>query len=65
MSPHIRIGPESVLTAHAPSPPAAGSHCPAREEKIQLPIAEQNLTGSVFGQYQPQVPGAEFGLGVR
>jgi hypothetical protein len=32
MSPHIRIGPEPVLTAHAPSPPAAGSHCPARED---------------------------------
>jgi hypothetical protein len=34
MSPHIRIGPESVLTAHAPSPPAVGSycHCPARED---------------------------------
>jgi hypothetical protein len=32
MSPHIRIGPEPVLTAYAPSPPAAGSHCPARED---------------------------------
>jgi hypothetical protein len=32
MSPHIRIGPEPVLTAHAPSLPAAGSHCPARED---------------------------------
>ncbi len=32
MSPHIRIGPDPVLTAHAPSPPAAGSHCPARED---------------------------------
>jgi hypothetical protein len=32
MSPHIRIDPEPVLTAHAPSPPAAGSHCPARED---------------------------------
>jgi hypothetical protein len=31
MSQHIRIGPEPVLTAHAPSPPAAGSHCPAKE----------------------------------
>jgi hypothetical protein len=31
MSPHISIGPEPVLAAHAPSPPAAGSHCPARE----------------------------------
>ena len=25
------IGPEPVLAAHAPFPPAAGSHCPARE----------------------------------
>jgi hypothetical protein len=32
MSPHIRIGPEPVLTAHAPSPPAAGSHCRAKED---------------------------------
>jgi hypothetical protein len=32
MSPHIRIGPEPVLTAHAPSPPAAGSHCPPKED---------------------------------
>jgi hypothetical protein len=35
MSPHIRIGPEPVLTAHVPSPPAANSagiHCPARED---------------------------------
>ena len=32
MSPHISIGPEPVLAAHAPSPPAAGSHCPARED---------------------------------
>ena len=31
MSPRISIGPEPVLTANAPSPPAAGSHCPARE----------------------------------
>ena len=27
----ISIGPEPVLAAHAQSPPAAGSHCPARE----------------------------------
>jgi hypothetical protein len=32
MSPHIRIGLESVLAAHAPSPPAAGSHRPAKED---------------------------------
>jgi hypothetical protein len=31
MSPHIRIDPEPVLTAHTPSPPVADSHCPARE----------------------------------
>jgi hypothetical protein len=31
MSPRISIGPEPVLAAHAPSPPAAGSHCPASE----------------------------------
>jgi hypothetical protein len=31
MSPHIRIGPEPVLADHVPSPPAAGSHSPARE----------------------------------
>jgi len=31
MSPRISIGPEPVLAAHAPSPPAAGSHCQARE----------------------------------
>jgi hypothetical protein len=36
MSQRILIGPEPVLAAHAPSPPAAGSHWP---EKIQLPIA--------------------------
>jgi hypothetical protein len=40
MSPHIRIGPEPVLAAHAPSPPAAAT---ARPEKLQLPIAEQNF----------------------
>jgi hypothetical protein len=31
MSPRIIIGPEPVLAAHTPSPPAAGSHCPVRE----------------------------------
>ena len=40
MSPHISIGPEPVLSAHAPSPPAANSHSPAREDSA--PIAEQN-----------------------
>ena len=38
MSPHIRIGPEPVLTAHVPSPPAAGSHCPTREERFSSPL---------------------------
>jgi hypothetical protein len=32
MSPHISIGPEPDLTVHAPSPPAAGSHCQAKED---------------------------------
>ena len=32
MSPHILISPEPVLTAHAPSQPAVGSHCLARED---------------------------------
>jgi len=31
MSPRISICPEVFLAAHAPSPPAAGRHCPARE----------------------------------
>jgi hypothetical protein len=31
MSPRISIAPEPVLAAHAQPPPAAGSHCPARE----------------------------------
>ena len=31
MSPHISIGLQPVLAAHAQSQPAAGSHCPARE----------------------------------
>ena len=34
MSPRIRIGPEPVLAVHAPSPTAAGSHCPAREDSV-------------------------------
>jgi hypothetical protein len=29
--PRISIGPEPVLASHAPSPPASGNHCPARE----------------------------------
>ena len=43
MSPHIRIGPEPVLTAHAPSPPAVLWAATDRQEKIQPPIAEQNF----------------------
>jgi hypothetical protein len=31
MSPRITICPQPVLTVHAPSPPAAGSHCLARD----------------------------------
>jgi hypothetical protein len=31
MSPRISTSPEPVLAAHVPSPPAAGSHCPARD----------------------------------
>jgi hypothetical protein len=42
MSPRIRICPESVLAAHAPSPTAEGSH--VRPEKTQLPIVEQNFS---------------------
>jgi hypothetical protein len=32
MSPRISIGPEPVLADHAPSQPAAGSHCQVRED---------------------------------
>ena len=31
MSPRISTSPEPVLASHVPSPPAAGSHCPARD----------------------------------
>ena len=41
MSPHIRIGPEPVLTAHARSPPAAGSYRPGRSGLA--PHSEQNF----------------------
>ena len=46
MSPHIHIGPEPVLAAHARSLPAAGSRCPAGADSA--PHSEQNffpLTG--------------------
>jgi len=49
MSPHIRIGPEPVLTAHAPSPPAAGSHCPASEGSAPAPNDVRNkISCSVY-----------------
>jgi hypothetical protein len=50
MSLHIRIGPETVLAAHAQSPPASDSHYPAREDSArreeggfvyQLPVANR------------------------
>ncbi len=52
MSPRISIGPEPVLAAHAPSPPAAGSHCPAREGST--PYWEQ----SFFQLSRPAGPAA-------
>jgi hypothetical protein len=42
MSPHIHIGPEPVLAAHARSPSAAGSRCPAGADSA--PHSEQNFT---------------------
>jgi hypothetical protein len=44
MSPRIIIGPEPVLAVHAPSPPAAGSHCPA---KISAPGGKSRSKRSV------------------
>ncbi len=41
MSPHIHIGPEPVLSAHARSPTATGSHCPAGADSA--PHSEQNF----------------------
>jgi hypothetical protein len=41
MSPHIHIGPEPVLAAHARSPPAAGSRCPAGADSA--PHSEPNF----------------------
>ena len=41
ISQHIRIGPEPVLTAHARSPPAAGSHRLAGADSA--PHSEQNF----------------------
>ena len=42
MSQHIRIGPESVLTAHVRSPTAAGSHSLAGADSA--PHSEQNFS---------------------
>ena len=41
----IRIGPESVLAAHARSLPAAGSRCPAGADSA--PHSEQNFLPTV------------------
>jgi len=41
MSPRIRTGPETVLTAHAPPPSAAAAT--ARRKPDQVPIPEQNF----------------------
>jgi hypothetical protein len=41
MSPHIHIGPEPVLAAHARSLPAAGIRCPAGADSA--PHSEQNF----------------------
>jgi hypothetical protein len=48
MSPHIRIGPEPVLAVHAPSPPAARSHRPAREDSAPN-------CGTEFGGANPRL----------
>ena len=45
MSPRIRIGPEAVLTAHAPHPSAAAAT--ARRKPDQVPIAEQNFSSQL------------------
>ena len=42
MSPRIRIGPEAVLTDHAPPPSAAAAT--ARRKPDQVPITEQNFS---------------------
>jgi len=48
MSPHIRIGPEPVLSVHALSPPASGSHCLAGSDSA--PHSEQNFCFEGKGQ---------------
>ena len=42
MSPRIRTGPEPVLAAHAPLPPAAAATAQAKPD--QVPITEQNFS---------------------
>jgi hypothetical protein len=54
MSPHIHIGPEPVLAAHARSPPAAGSRCPAGADSA--PHSEQNFSIVCGGQPSPHEP---------
>jgi hypothetical protein len=45
MSPRIRIGPEPVLAVHAVMPrPSLQLAATARQEKVQLPIAEQKFS---------------------
>jgi hypothetical protein len=58
MSPRIRIGPEPVLAAHVPSPPAAGSHCPAREDSAPQCGTEFHEAQVVVGE--PAVTAAHF-----
>jgi hypothetical protein len=53
VNPHS-IGQEPVLDAHAPSPPAAGSH--ARPEKTQVTITEQNFSFSLSKKVTPRAP---------
>ena len=46
MSPRIRTGPEPVLAAHVPLPPAAAAT--ARRKPDQVPITEQNFFGIAY-----------------
>ena len=52
MSPHIHIGPEPVLAAHARSLPAAGSRCPAGADSA--PHSEQNFLRTVRNDAHPR-----------
>ena len=49
MSPHIHIGPDPVLAAHARPPPAAGSHSLAGEDSA--PHLEQIFPGNTFSNH--------------